>query len=220
MSGSGACPRLKSCPKSAGRGRCHKATLSAKDDPAERRRSVASGNAAGVTLEKSIEVADLTLKILSCFAVIGAGASAVWIFILGGSTGWQANITIDTQALPYRDELRLLVVHGERGVAVPILDLRIRFGNRSPTYNDQTIVIILTALDRVMGMVVDAVSDVVNISAEDIMPPPQFGAAALTGYIVGIASRDEHMLILLDIEGVLSDEDARQLDLVATANLL
>jgi hypothetical protein len=133
--------------------------------------------------------------------VIGAGASAVWLFILGGSTGWQANITIDTQALPYHDGLRLLVVHGERGVAVPIFDLRIRFGNRSPTYNDQTIVIILTALDRVMGMVVDAVSDVVNISTEDIMPPPQFGEAALTGYIVGIASQDEHMLILLDIEG-------------------
>jgi len=137
MSESGACPRLKSCPKSAGRGRCHKATLSAKDDPAERRRSVAGGNAAGVTLEKSIEVADLTLKILSCFAVIGAGRIGGLDIHLGGSTGWQANITIDTQALPYRDELRLLVVHGERGVAVPILDLRIRFGNRSPTYNDQ-----------------------------------------------------------------------------------
>jgi purine-binding chemotaxis protein CheW len=106
-----------------------------------------------------------------------------------------------------------------RGVVVPILDLRIRFGNHSPTYNDQTIVIILTALDRVMGVVVDAVSDVVNISAEDMMPPPQLGTAALTGYIVGIASQDERMLIVLDIEGVLSDEDTRQLDLAATANL-
>jgi purine-binding chemotaxis protein CheW len=107
-----------------------------------------------------------------------------------------------------------------RGVVVPILDLRIRFGNHSPTYNDQTIVIVLTALDRVMGAVVDAVSDVVNISAEDIMPPPQLGAAALTGYIVGIASQDERMLIVLDIGGVLSDEDTRQLDLAAAENLL
>jgi len=106
-----------------------------------------------------------------------------------------------------------------RGVVVPILDLRIRFGNHSPTYNDQTIVIILTALDRMMGAVVDAVSDVLNISAEDIMPPPQLGAAALTGYIVGIASQDERMLIVLDIEGVLSDEDTQQLDLAATENL-
>jgi chemotaxis signal transduction protein len=60
----------------------------------------------------------------------------------------------------------------------------------------------------------------VNISAEDIMPPPQLGAAALTGYIVGIASQDERMLIVLDIGGVLSDEDTRQLDLAAAENLL
>jgi purine-binding chemotaxis protein CheW len=106
-----------------------------------------------------------------------------------------------------------------RGVIVPILDLRIRFGNHRPTYNDQTIVIVLTVLDRVIGVVVDAVSDVVEISTEDLMPPPQLGTAALTGHIVGIASRDERMLIVLDIEGVLSDEDTRQLDLVATANL-
>jgi chemotaxis signal transduction protein len=51
------------------------------------------------------------------------------------------------------------------------------------------------------------------------MPPPQLGAAALTGHIVGVASQDERMLIVLDIEGVLSDEDTRQLDLAATANL-
>lgn len=70
-----------------------------------------------------------------------------------------------------------------------------------------------------MGAVVDAVSDVVNISADDIMPPPQLGAVASTGYIVGIASQDERMLILLDIEGVLSDEDVRQLDLASTENL-
>ena len=106
-----------------------------------------------------------------------------------------------------------------RGVVVPILDLRVRFGNHSPTYNAQTIVIILTLSNRMMGAVVDAVSDVVNISAEDIMPPPQLGAAALAGYIVGIASQDERMLILLDIEGVLSDEDVRQLDLTATEDL-
>jgi len=106
-----------------------------------------------------------------------------------------------------------------RGVIVPILDLRIRLGNHSPTYNDQTIVIVLTVLNRVIGVVVDAVSDVVKLSDEHIMPPPQLGAAALTGHIVGVASQDERMLIVLDIEGVLSDEDTRQLDLAATVNL-
>lgn len=102
-----------------------------------------------------------------------------------------------------------------RGVVVPILDLRIRFGNPAPTYNDQTIVIVLNVLNRVIGIVVDAVSDVVGISEEDIMPPPQLGATALMHHIVGVASRDERMLIVLDIEAVLSDEDAVQMDLPA-----
>jgi len=102
-----------------------------------------------------------------------------------------------------------------RGVIVPILDLRIRFGDHSPTYDDHTIVIVLNVLGRVMGMVVDGVSDVVEITAEDIVPPPQLGRAALTEHIVGVASRDERMLIVLDIERTLSDEDAQQLDLVA-----
>ncbi len=76
----------------------------------------------------------------------------------------------------------------------------------------------LNVLRRVVGVVVDAVSDVVEIAAEDIMPPPQLGTAALTEHIVGVASRDERMLIVLDIERALSDEDARQLDLAATAH--
>ncbi|TKC78960.1 chemotaxis protein CheW [Trinickia terrae] len=102
-----------------------------------------------------------------------------------------------------------------RGVIVPILDLRIRFGNASPTYNDQTIVIVLNVLNRVVGVVVDAVSDVVKIAAQDIMPPPQLGTAALTAHIVGVASRDERMLIVLDIQGVLADDDSHRLDLAA-----
>jgi purine-binding chemotaxis protein CheW len=92
--------------------------------------------------------------------------------------------------------------------------VRIRFGNHSPTCNDQTIVIVLNVLGRVMGMVVDGVSDVVEITAEDIMPP-QLGTAALTEHIVGVASHDERMLIVLNIERALSNEDARQLDLAA-----
>ena len=105
-----------------------------------------------------------------------------------------------------------------RGVIVPILDLRIRFGNADPTYNEQTIVIVLNVHGRVVGVVVDAVSDVVEIAADAVMPPPQLGAAALTENIVGVATRDDRMLILLDIEGVLSDEEASQLDLVAAAH--
>jgi purine-binding chemotaxis protein CheW len=105
-----------------------------------------------------------------------------------------------------------------RGVVVPILDLRIRFGNESPTYDDHTIVIVLNLLDRVVGVVVDAVSDVVEIAREHVMPPPQLGASSLTEHIVGVAARDEHMLIVLDIEGALADYDAGAFDAVLTAH--
>lgn len=66
-----------------------------------------------------------------------------------------------------------------RGVIVPVLDLRIRFGNHSPTYNDQTIGIVLIVVNCLIGVVVDAVSDVMKLSDEHTMPPPQLGAAAL-----------------------------------------
>ena len=62
-------------------------------------------------MKRTIEIADLALKVLSCLAVIGAGAWAVWVFWLSGSTDWQNNITLETQVLPYHDDLRLLVVH-------------------------------------------------------------------------------------------------------------
>jgi len=101
-----------------------------------------------------------------------------------------------------------------RGVIVPIFDMRVRFGNPNPTYNEQTIVIVLNVLGRVIGVVVDAVSDVVQISDEEIMPSPQLGVAAMTEHIVGVASRDERMLMMLDIEQVLSDEETVQLDMV------
>ncbi|WP_118185043.1 chemotaxis protein CheW [Paraburkholderia phosphatilytica] len=102
-----------------------------------------------------------------------------------------------------------------RGTIVPILDLRIRFGHANPTYNEQTIVIVLSILDRTIGLVVDAVSDVIEIAADDIMPAPQFGSSELTAHIVGVATRDERMIIVLDIEKVFSDDDIQQLGLIA-----
>lgn len=74
----------------------------------------------------------------------------------------------------------------------------------------------INVLDRVMGVVVDAVSDVMEIVAEDIMPPPQFGMARLTEHIVGVATRDERTPIVLEVERALWDGDIRQLDLAET----
>jgi len=64
-------------------------------------------------MKRAIEIADLALKVLSCLAIIGAAGWAVWVFWLGGSTDWQDNITLETEVLPYHDDLRLLVIHAK-----------------------------------------------------------------------------------------------------------
>jgi hypothetical protein len=64
-----------------------------------------------MSLKRATEFADLALKILSCLAIVGASAWALWIFGLSGSRDWQLNLTMDANVLPYRDNLRLVVVH-------------------------------------------------------------------------------------------------------------
>lgn len=71
-----------------------------------------------------------------------------------------------------------------RGLIVPIFDMHVRFGNHNPTCNEQTIVGVPGVLERAMGVVVDAVSDVVQISDRDILSLPPLGVAELIGHIV------------------------------------
>ncbi|MFL9870400.1 hypothetical protein [Paraburkholderia megapolitana] len=62
-------------------------------------------------MKKAIEIAEFVLKVLSCVGILCAGGWAIWVFWLNGATGWQANVTFETQVLPYHDDLRLLVIH-------------------------------------------------------------------------------------------------------------
>lgn len=101
-----------------------------------------------------------------------------------------------------------------RGTIVPIIDLRIKFGDAEPTYDAFTVVIILSLATRVVGIVVDAVSDVVALRDEEIRPAPAFGALVNTGHVAGIGTRDERMLILIDIEHMMAGAD---MGLAATA---
>ena len=94
-----------------------------------------------------------------------------------------------------------------RGVIVPIVDMRIKFGLGSAEYNQFTVVIILNVAHRVVGMVVDGVSDVLTLSAEQIRPAPEFGASLDTQYIIGLGTVDERMLILMDIERLMTSQD-------------
>jgi purine-binding chemotaxis protein CheW len=94
-----------------------------------------------------------------------------------------------------------------RGIIVPIIDMRIKFSHGAPVYDQFTVVIILHIGERVMGMVVDSVSDVITLTNEEIKPPPQLGTAINTDYLIGIGALDQRMLMLIDIARLMSAED-------------
>ncbi|GIX54697.1 chemotaxis protein CheW [Sphaerotilus natans] len=94
-----------------------------------------------------------------------------------------------------------------RGVIVPIVDLRLKFGCDSAEYNSFTVVIVLNINGRVVGAVVDSVSDVLELPGEAVRPTPDMDASVDTHYITGIASLQERMLILLDIEALMGSSD-------------
>ncbi|RYE67667.1 MAG: chemotaxis protein CheW [Oxalobacteraceae bacterium] len=94
-----------------------------------------------------------------------------------------------------------------RGIIVPIVDMRIKFNLGEPRYDQFTVVIILSIAGRVVGMVVDSVSDVTTLQPEQIRPAPQMGCALNTDYLVGLGTVEERMLILLDIERLMSSAE-------------
>ncbi|WP_411881085.1 chemotaxis protein CheW [Polaromonas sp. YR568] len=94
-----------------------------------------------------------------------------------------------------------------RGIIVPIVDMRIKFKLGTPTYDQFTVVIILNIASRVMGMVVDSVSDVITLSPEQIRPAPEMGSVLDTDYLIGLGTLDERMLILVDIDKLMSSSD-------------
>ena len=90
-----------------------------------------------------------------------------------------------------------------RGIIVPIVDMRIKFKLDNITYNELTVVIILNIAQRVVGMVVDGVSDVLTLKPEQIKPAPEFGGSFDTRYLLGLGTVDDRMLILVDIEKLM-----------------
>lgn len=94
-----------------------------------------------------------------------------------------------------------------RGDIVPIIDLRIKFGIGEATYNEWTIVIMLNIHERIVGIVVDGVSDVMNLEEEDIKPAPEFGVAFDSRYLHGLAALEENMVIIVDIEALISSDE-------------
>ncbi|MGJ7493418.1 chemotaxis protein CheW [Variovorax sp. ZT4R33] len=102
-----------------------------------------------------------------------------------------------------------------RGIIVPIIDMRIKFNLGEPSYDEFTVVIVLNIGGRVVGMVVDSVSDVITLSSEQIKPAPEMGSALDTDYLIGLGTLDERMLILVDIDRLMSSEEMGLVEAVA-----
>jgi purine-binding chemotaxis protein CheW len=90
-----------------------------------------------------------------------------------------------------------------RGVIVPIVDMRLKFGLGSAEYNDFTVVIILNLGARVVGMVVDSVSDVMELSPDQIRDTPEIDSVVDSSYITGLGTLNDRMLILIAIEKLM-----------------
>ena len=155
------------------------------------------------------------------------GANQYLTFMLGGEEygvnilkvkeirGWE-----EPTLLPNTAEYVLGVIN-LRGMVVPVMDLRRRFGMQKTEYDKTTVVVIVkvgfSGRERTIGMVVDAVSEVYNISDEMIMPSPDLGGTISDEYVKGLATIQEKMIILLDIdylvnEGMLKEADNVQQD--------
>lgn len=99
-----------------------------------------------------------------------------------------------------------------RGVIVPIVDLRIKFRAGKAEYTPFTVVIILNIGHRVVGVVVDGVSDVMTLAPEQIRPAPEFTSSIRNEFIVGLGSVGERMLVLLDIGRLMSSQEMALVD--------
>jgi len=91
-----------------------------------------------------------------------------------------------------------------RGTIVPIVDLRMKFGMEVREYDKMTVIIVLEVKGRIMGIIVDTVSDVMNIAPEEIQAAPEFGSSVDTGFISGIGNYGDKLVTFLDIDQILS----------------
>jgi len=102
-----------------------------------------------------------------------------------------------------------------RGIIVPIVDMRIKFRLGKVEYDQFTVVIILNVANRVVGIVVDGVSDVIALTAEQLKPAPEFSGGLDTQYIMGLGTVDERMIIVMDIEKLMTSRDMELVEAAA-----
>jgi purine-binding chemotaxis protein CheW len=102
-----------------------------------------------------------------------------------------------------------------RGIIVPIVDMRVKFRLPEVRYDQFTVVVILRFAGRVIGLVVDGVSDVIGLTASEVKEAPHLGSVVDSSFIAGLATQDDRMVLLLDIEKLLSTGELNLLQRVA-----
>jgi len=101
-----------------------------------------------------------------------------------------------------------------RGVVTPIIDLRNRFSLEDSEYSEATRIIIVAVGELEVGLIVDAANDVIDIPVNAIEPPPEVVGGVEAAYLRGVAKLDRRLLILLNLDKVLSNEEIKQLDAI------
>ena len=102
-----------------------------------------------------------------------------------------------------------------RGTIVPIVELRVTFGMETIDYTMLSVIVVVVVRDRIMGLVVDSVSDVLNISQKDIQAPPEFGTKVDVSFLNGIAKCGDKLVALLNIDRLLSESEMQKVTTVA-----
>ncbi len=184
-----------------------------------------------MTAEQKIEINNLTANNLPMEQSIIGGteldenSQQFLTFLLNGEEygvdilrvqeikGWDAVTQVPNTPEYVRGVINL------RGTIVPIIDLRIRFDMERLEYGPTTVVIVLKVVadddsSRIMGIVVDGVSDVYNISNDEIKPAPDFGEGIDASFVSGLATVDEKMVIVLDIDNMLNSDELAKVNKV------
>ncbi|HSV97391.1 MAG TPA: chemotaxis protein CheW [Spirochaetota bacterium] len=104
-----------------------------------------------------------------------------------------------------------------RGSVVPVVDMRIKFTMSERDYDTFTVIIIVEVRGRMIGMIVDSVSDVVSIPVKSIQDTPHFSAKIETDFIMGIGQIEEKLVIILDVDRIMSGEEMTELERERTA---
>jgi len=136
---------------------------------------------------------------------LGAEEYAIEILKVQEIRGWELPTAIANTPAFIKGVINL------RGTIVPIVDLRLKFKGEAK-YDEFTVVIILSVARRVLGIVVDAVSDVITLTPAQMRPAPEFGAALDTRFITGLGTVGDRMLILTDIERLMTSRDMQLID--------